>query len=78
MRQPRAHAELGHHPAGNVGSSLQVILGARGCFAEYDLFGRHATQEHGEAGLQFRLSEQFAVVLGQLQHVTEGSHARAG
>mgnify|MGYP000915167492 CR=1 FL=1 len=71
-----AHAELGDHPAGQVGRLLDVVARTGRGIAEDQPLGDVAAKQSGDLVLELRLRLEVAVLHGQPHRVTEG-HAAA-
>src|SRR6185437_805407 len=62
--QPRAHAVLGDHRAGDLGGLIDVRGRPGGRLVEYQLFGRAPTQGEHQPGDHLRAGHHLLVVLG--------------
>ena len=71
-----AHAELGDHPAGQVGRLLDVVAGAGRRVAEDQPLGDVAAEQPGDLVLELGLGLEVAVLVRQGHRVAEG-HAAA-
>ena len=71
-----AHAELGHHAAGEVRRLLDVVGGAGREVTERDLFRHATTHQHAEARHGEGTAHREAVFLRQLLGDAEGGAAR--
>ena len=71
-----AHAELGDHPAGQVGRLLDVVAGTGRGVAEDQPLGDVAAEEPGDLVLELGLALEVAVLGRQGHRVAEG-HAAA-
>src|SRR5579859_2844919 len=65
-RTERAHTELAHHAAREIGSLLDIVSGARSHLAEECLFGNTAAHHDGQASLEVLLGVSVLVVDRQL------------
>src|SRR5207245_2211009 len=71
-----AHAELGHHPPGEIGRLLDVVRSAGGRVAEDHLLRRVAPKEPGDLILELRLALEISIFGRESHRVSEG-HAPA-
>ena len=71
-----AHAELGDHPAGEVGRLLDVVAGTGRGVAEDEPLGHVAAEQSGDLVLELGLALEVAVLGRQRHRVAEG-HAAA-
>ena len=74
--EPVAHAELGDHPASQVGRLLDVVRGARRRVAEDHPLGDVAAEQAGDLVLELGLRLEVAVLGREGHRVAEG-HATA-
>ena len=71
-----AHAELGDHPACDLGRAVDVVVGAGGRITELELFRGATAEEHRHLVLEFAPRTQQAVLGRQDERVPErATHA---
>ena len=70
-----AHAELGDHRPRDVGGALEVVLRAGRDFAERDLLGGPAAEQHRELAQQVGPRHQVAILERQLHRVAQRAEA---
>src|SRR5882724_3461515 len=71
--EPRAHAVLGDHRAGDLGGLVDVAGRARGRLVEDQLLGAAATHREDQAADHLRARHQALVVLGHDERVPTGA-----